>query len=303
LFSSDYQLIDAGAGRKLERFGAHVLDRPAPAAVSARRDPALWEQAVARFERGAGGQGQWTFARTVAPVWAMRCGHLTFELKFAKYGQVGLFPEQMDEWAWIAQQTCAASGTPRILNLFAHTGGSTLAAAAAGAEVTHVDAASSAVAWARRNAEASDLADRPIRWITEDAVKFARRELRRGRKYDAVILDPPSYGHGPHGESWKLQERLAELVELCLDLLSRDRLFVLLTSHSGELATATGLLKGVLTAAPRLRDGGTLSASDMILTAKSGARLHSGACVRWTAQGAAAHTAPRRQPHRSTRDR
>jgi 23S rRNA (cytosine1962-C5)-methyltransferase len=180
----------------------------------------------------------------------------------------------------------AADETLRVLNLFGYTGGSTLAAAAAGAEVTHVDAAQSVVAWARRNVAASGMESAPIRWIADDAPTFMRRELRRGRDYHAIILDPPAYGHGPDGERWKLADHLGELLELCLELTARDRRFLLLTCHSGELAVAEGLLKAAITSVPKLREGGKIEASDLFLTAASGGRLHSGAVVRWLPTGA-----------------
>ena len=306
LFAADqYQLIDFGAGRKLERFGAYVLDRPAPSAVGAtRRDPERWESADARFERDDA-QGRWVFSRTVAPAWPIRCGYIAFDLKFGKFGQVGLFPEQASNWHWIAEQVCAAGQPCKVLNLFAYTGGSTLAAAAAGAEVTHVDAASGVVNWARHNAAASDLADAPIRWIADDAIKFARRELKRGNRYDAVILDPPGYGHGPGGEVWKLVDNLGELMDLCLKLTAVGRQFLLLTCHSGDLATASGLLKGVLQRTPQLRDNGSLEASDLFLPSVAGGRLHCGAAVRWTslARPQPANIARDRRQTRVLRDR
>ncbi len=298
MFSPDqYQLLDFGSGRKLERFGAYVVDRPASAAAgSARRDPEAWAAADVSYQRGDDGQGRWVFNRPLAPAWTVRCGQLVFDLKFSRFGQVGLFPEQAGSWRWIAEQLCAA-GTPcKVLNLFAYTGGSTLAAAGVGAEVTHVDAASSAVAWARRNAEVSRLADAPIRWITEDVLKFARRELKRGQYYDAVILDPPSYGHGPGGETWKLADQLGELLDVCGELTDPDRLFMILTCHSGELAKASGLLKAVLTQAPRLRDGGTMQAADLFLTSAAGGRLHCGAAVRWTSSASSTNPTPQNRP-------
>jgi len=180
------------------------------------------------------------------------------------------------------------AGRPlKVLNLFAYTGASTLAAAAAGAEVVHVDAAANSVAWARRNAQASGLADAPIRWITEDALKFTRRELKRGNKYDAVILDPPSYGHGPRGQAWKLDEHLEELLLLCLELTAEARQFLLLTCHSDEWAKPSSLLKFVVACAPELKSEGQLAAVPMGLVSAAGKRLHCGAALRWSAAVAA----------------
>ncbi len=170
--SQEYQLLDFGAGRKLERFGPYVLDRPSPAAALARRQSDAWEQADARYERAAGQRGKWVFRRALSAAWPIQFGPMTLGLRFTDSGQVGLFPEQAGNWDWIAEQICAADGPIKVLNLFGYTGGSTLAAAAAGAEVTHVDGAGSVVAWARRNVAASRMEEAPIRWITEDAIKY-----------------------------------------------------------------------------------------------------------------------------------
>ncbi|MGD9723861.1 MAG: class I SAM-dependent methyltransferase [Pirellulales bacterium] len=292
--SREYQLLDFGSGRKLERIGAYVIDRPTPAAGAGRpRTPALWESADAKFEREGSPRGRWTFRRQIAAAWPIPFGPMTLGLKFSDFGQVGLYPEQAPNWDWIADRVSAADETLRVLNLFGYTGGSTLAAAAAGAEVTHVDAAQSVVAWARRNVATSGMESAPIRWIAEDAPTFMRRELRRGRDYHAIILDPPAYGHGPDGERWKLADQLGELLQLCLELTARDRRFLLLTCHSGELAVAEGLLKAALTSAPKFREGGKIEASDMFLASAAGGRLHCGAVVRWlpaNATGRAAAT-------------
>ncbi len=281
--SGEYQLLDFGAGRKLERFGPYVLDRPAPgAAEAAPRKFELWPDADATYERGGAQQGRWHFNRLLDESWPVRHGELTLILKFTDSGQVGLFPEQAKNWDWIAEQVRSAGRPLQVLNLFAYTGGSTLAAAAAGAEVVHVDAATSVVAWARANAEASGLADAPIRWIAEDAVKFARRELKRGHRYDAVILDPPGYGHGPRGETWKLEQHLGELLGVCLELTAENRQFILLTCHSGVLATAAGLLKATLEHAGELRNEGSLESRDVVLASAAGGQLPCGSGVRFT---------------------
>jgi 23S rRNA (cytosine1962-C5)-methyltransferase len=250
---NDYQLLDFGDGRRLERFGEIVLDRPCPAAEAFQRaDPDLWKQADARFEGREQQRGQWTDRRELPERWTVSLGSLQFELKRTEFGHLGLFPEQAENWGWIAEQ-CRSAGVPpagsiensslasgnaggtpvlRLLNLFAYTGGSTLAAAAAGAEVVHVDAAKNIVAWARRNAELSGLTEAPVRWIVEDALKFVKRELKRGNRYDTVILDPPSYGHGPHGEVWRLTEHLPRLLDLCAELTAGRPRFMLLTCHT-----------------------------------------------------------------------
>ena len=234
MFDADqYQLLDFGAGRKLERFGAFLLDRYAPPAEDARKsNAAAWQDADARYERTQQDQGRWKPANGLPPTWTINHGELVFELRPTPFGHVGLFPEQAANWDWIAKQVARASRQLRILNLFAYTGGSTLAAAATGAEVVHVDAAKNTVAWARRNAELSGLTEKPIRWLAEDAKKFAERELRRGNRYDAVILDPPSYGHGPKGETWKITRDLHSLLITCAKLTEGRRAFMLLSCHS-----------------------------------------------------------------------
>ncbi len=243
MFAADqYQLLDFGDGRRLERFGPAVLDRPCPAAETfSRANVEAWPLADARFEGREAERGQWTDRGALPERWTVAHGRLCFELKRTDFGHLGLFPEQVENWDWIARQIAAArdegrgargEGTIRVLNLFAYTGGSTLAAAAAGAEVVHVDAAKNIVAWARRNAELSGLAQAPIRWIAEDAMKFVKRELKRGNRYDAVILDPPSYGHGPRGEVWRLSKHLPRLLALSAELTDHRPRFVLLTCHT-----------------------------------------------------------------------
>lgn len=228
-----YQLLDFGGGRKLEQFGHVILDRPSPAAENAKRAAASrWSQADARYRRNSGDSGKWQSAKLLPEAWTIQHAHATFELRPTPFGHIGVFPEQAANWDWIAKQVRRHGDRPKVLNLFAYTGGSTLAAAAAGAEVVHVDAAKNTVAWARRNADLSGLSDAPIRWITEDAPTFANRELRRGNKYNAIILDPPTYGHGPKGETWKINSDLPRLLEVCGQLTQGQLAFILLTCHS-----------------------------------------------------------------------
>jgi 23S rRNA (cytosine1962-C5)-methyltransferase len=256
---SEYELLDFGEGHKLERFGAIIVDRPAPAAVGVRKSRSdVWSQAAARFElhgdpRG-GERGHWVPANALPERWTIAFGPMRLELKPTDFGHLGVFPEQLENWEWIADQIHSAAKPEerlKVLNLFAHTGGSTLAAAITGAEVVHVDSSKSAVGWARRNAELSGLADAPIRWIVEDARRFVHRELNRGNRYDAVILDPPSYGHGPAGETWKLESDLPDLLSACVKLTAGRLEFILLTCHTPDVnpARAKALLTESLTTA------------------------------------------------------
>lgn len=277
-----YQLLDFGGGRKLERYGPHVLDRPSPSAArQTRQHPELWAEAAARYDREP---GRWTCARPIEP-WQVCFGSMALELKLTDSGQLGVFPEQADNWQWIdavVHRALAEGGQMKVLNLFAYTGAGTLAAAAAGAEVVHVDSAAGIVAWARRNAHLCNLDSLPIRWIIEDVVQFVRRERDRGNCYDAVILDPPAYGRGPRGQTWKLQSHLDDLLSMCLELCRGREQFLLLTCHSGPLGRADALLKSMVAQQPRLRAEGELTSGDMWLVSLAGRRLHCGAAVRWS---------------------
>lgn len=295
--TGDYELIDAGDGRRLERFGDAVLDRPCPPADGwPRREPGAWAAAAARFERATDGaitHAGWT-TRDGAPIepWTIRDGGLTIELRLAASGQVGWFPEQAANRRWIGERVRALSTPgrrgsnpdtepPAILNLFGYTGGSTLAAVKAGARATHVDAARTAVAWARRDAELNGLADRPVRWIADDAVAFARREHQRGRRYAGVVLDPPSYGHGAGGHDWRIERDLPALLGHCAALLEPWRgSFIVLTAHSG--AVESDRLGQWLTKAA---GPGELTVDALAIDAASGLRLHLGTSVRWTRRG------------------
>ena len=285
MFSPDqYELLDFGAGRRLERFGELILDRPCPTAEHlAPAHPALWKTADATFARHSEQSGAWTTRRALAERWTIQHGPLAFALKRTEFGHVGLFPEQAANWAWVAAQVGDAirrhGAAPRVLNLFAYTGGSTLAAAAAGAEVTHVDAAKNVVAWARGNAAQSQMAEAPIRWITEEALKFVKRELRRGSVYDAVILDPPSYGHGPRGEVWRLAKHLPRLLELCAELTAAGRRFVLLTCHTPSYDVER--LKRLVAETLGDNPAGKVTGEAMYLRTAAGRALPSGACVKW----------------------
>jgi 23S rRNA (cytosine1962-C5)-methyltransferase len=285
--SSPYDLLDFGDGRKLERFGDIVLNRPSPPADgAAKARPELWTNITARFRGPRTGDGSWAPSpkQWAPPEWHfVHDGPASFRLQLEALpsGQVGVFPEQRGNWDWIAQHAARglAQRPLRVLNLFAYTGGSTLAAAAAGAEVVHIDAAQNIVDRARQNAELSGLADRPIRWIAEDAMKFCQRELKRGNRYDAVILDPPSYGHGPKGEPWKIERDLLPLLKMCGELTSEQRAFVLLTCHSpgiGPAELAAYLAEGIFG-----HCGQPPAAGELFLESSDGRRLPSGTFAHW----------------------
>jgi len=282
----DYELIDFGVGRKLERFGGWVLDRPAAAANVAKARPEVWREATARFEGERAAAGEWAPPVSRWPATEMSIAvplndNSSFRMLLEPLpsGQVGIFPEQRSNWEWLARHAAGSTSRLKALNLFAYTGGSTLAMAAAGAEVVHVDAARSVVTRARQNAEASGLADRPIRWIVEDALKFCRREAKRGNRYDAVILDPPSYGHGPKGEEWTIQRDLLPLLELCGKLTERRPKFVLLTCHSPGLGPAE--LSAYLSEGLFGQCGQPPRTGELYLETTDGRRLPSGVYARW----------------------
>ena len=275
-----YQLLDFGDGRRLERFGPLRLDRPCPSADRvARADPSAWRQADSRFNRTDAKTGDWTSNGHLPERWSIQHGPITFELKRTEFGHLGLFPEQAANWDWIARQVYACSTRPKVLNLFAYTGGSTLAAAAAGAEVTHLDSAKNVVAWARRNAELSGMSDAPIHWVVEDAMKFVTRELKRENRYDAVVLDPPSYGHGCRGEVWRLATDLPRLLGMCAELTAERRRFVLLTAHTPKFSPKR--LKQILSDALGDDEPGTASLQQLVIPAAAGRKLPCGVAVRW----------------------
>jgi 23S rRNA (cytosine1962-C5)-methyltransferase len=223
-----FELVDAGDGRRLERFGEHLVDRPAPGAWFERRAPGEWAPADLRFDREGGWSGHGLAAARDG--WTIRVHDLSMELRPTDAGQVGLFPEHAAMLPWLLERV-AERDQPTVLNLFAYTGLTTLALAQAGAATAHVDAARPAIAWARRNADLNGLADRPIRWLVDDAKAFVAREIRRDRRYDGVVLDPPTYGHGTGGRAWRLKDDLEPLLADIRRLLTPDG-FILLTAHA-----------------------------------------------------------------------
>jgi 23S rRNA (cytosine1962-C5)-methyltransferase len=264
--ADDYALVDAGDGRRLERFGSRLVDRPAPAATEPRRLPDAWAGADLKFDR----HGGWT-GSSLDP-WTIAFEGLTLELRPTEAGQVGLFPEHATAWPWLRERVAERPGS-EVLHLFAYTGATTLALARAGARVAHVDASRPAIAWARRNAELSGLAQRPIRWLVDDAEPFVAREARRGRRYQGLVLDPPAWGHGGR-RAWRLEDRLAELLDGCARLLDRAA-WVLLTAHS--VGWGADRLSDALRVA---FDARNVESGELRLDAESGAVLSLGAFAR-----------------------
>ena len=244
--NDDYELIDSGDGRKFERFGAYTLVRPCSQAMWRPRDAAAWRTATASFDREDG--NRWHGRNALPKEWTIETAGIRFKLGGTDFGHLGIFPEQREQWKWIRAVVSGrikdlkdindnhADNHVSVLNLFAYSGGSTIAAAQGGAEVCHLDAAKGMVQWARENAALNGLQDHPIRWIADDAHKFLRREVRRGRRYDAVILDPPTFGRGANGELYKIERDLQETLGLVRDVLSEKPLFVLFTSHTPGLS-------------------------------------------------------------------
>lgn len=239
---ADYALLDSGGGRKIERYGQHTVVRPEPQCFWLPRDPVAFDQADAVFDpTDEDESGRWRFAGKPIDTFTLGWRDVRFTSRFTPFRHLAFFPEQAANWEWLDDRISTVGlevgrPVPRILNLFGYTGVASLACAAAGAEVTHVDASKKSVAWARENAELSGLADRPIRWIVEDARKYAAREVRRGVKYDGIILDPPKYGRGPTGEVWRLFEDLPALLKDCAALLSDDASFLLLNAYAARIS-------------------------------------------------------------------
>jgi 23S rRNA (cytosine1962-C5)-methyltransferase len=268
---ADYALLDSGAGRKLERYGRYTVVRPEPQCLWRPRLPQqAWDEADAVFDpTDEEDAGRWRFRGKPVESWPLGWGPVRFQGRFTAFRHLAFFPEQAANWAWLDERLRARGGQPRVLNLFGYTGVASLVMAAAGAHVTHVDASKKAVAWARENAELSGLAERPIRWITEDARKYVQREVRRGSRYEGVILDPPKYGRGPGGEVWRLFDDLPELAGLCAELLSEDALFLVLNAYAERISGAA--LAGLL--AERLAGrGGHIEWGELALAEQAGDR-------------------------------
>ncbi len=277
----DYEVLDTSCGEKLERWGDYLLVRPDPQVIwDTPKRHIGWRKRNGHYHRSTKGGGEWEFF-DLPKQWSISYDSLklTFNLKPFSFKHTGLFPEQAANWDWFSEKIRTAGRKVKVLNLFAYTGGATLAAAAAGASVTHVDASKGMVTWAKENAKASGLEEAPIRWLVDDCQKFVEREIRRGNHYDAIIMDPPSYGRGPKGEIWKIEDAIHPLVKLCVKLLSTDPLFFLINSYT------TGLQPAVLAylLGTELRDfHGSVDAKEVGLPVKeSGLVLPCGASGRW----------------------
>lgn len=277
----DYELIDCSGGERLERWGNIVLIRPDPQIIwSTPKNNPLWRKAHARYHRSSSGGGKWEVYKKHPDVWKINFNDLCFQIKPMGFKHTGVFPEQAVNWLFVDEKIRRSKRQLNVLNLFAYTGGATLACANAGAKVCHVDASKGMVQWAKENAAVSGLSDKPVRWIVDDCVKFVQREIRRGNKYDGIIMDPPSYGRGPGGEVWKLEEQLFSLVELCTGVLSDNPEFFLLNSYTTGLSPAVmQYLLGVLV---QNKYGGTLSSDEIGLKAtETGLVLPCGSTAIW----------------------
>lgn len=275
----DYEVLDCSQGEKLERWGDYLLIRPDPQVIwDTPKTLKGWRKCNAHYHRSKKGGGEWEFF-DLPSQWAIHYRDLTFNLKPFSFKHTGLFPEQTANWDWFSEKIRQTGRPVKVLNLFAYTGGATLAAAAAGAAVTHVDASKGMVTWAKENAVSSGLKDAPIRWLVDDCTKFVEREIRRGNHYDAIIMDPPSYGRGPKGEIWKIEDSIHPFIKLCTKLLSDQPLFFLVNSYT------TGLAPAVLTymLSTELKDfGGHVESQEIALpVTSSGLFLPCGASGRW----------------------
>lgn len=276
----DYEVLDTSSGEKLERWGDYFLVRPDPQVLwDTPKKLRQWKKPNGHYYRSSKGGGQWEFF-DLPKIWDIQYKDLKFHLQPFSFKHTGLFPEQAVNWDWFSDKIRKAKKPVKVLNLFAYTGGATLAAAAAGASVTHVDASKGMVNWAKENAQLSGLREKPIRWLVDDCVKFVEREIRRGNHYDGIIMDPPSYGRGPKGEIWKIEEKIYPFIELCTKILSDDPLFFLVNSYTTGLQPA--VLSYMLETQVKAKFGGSVNSDEIGLPVSSnGLILPCGASGRW----------------------
>ena len=276
----EHEVLDTGDGEKLERWGDVILRRPDPQTIWPKADPQMWEKADAVYHRSEKGGGQWEFRKTLPERWTLRWEDLVFYVRPTGFKHTGLFPEQEANWRWMGKILRESGRTDvRVLNLFGYTGGATVACAAAGARVTHVDAAKGMVQWAKENRQLSGLPETSCRWIVEDALAFVRREIRRGNRYDGILMDPPSYGRGPSGEVWKLENELYGLVETCSQALSDEPLFFLINSYTTGFQAS--VLSNMIGKCVTPRYGGRTDSQELCLPVRTGGVLPCGASGRW----------------------
>lgn len=276
----DYEVIDAGDGYKLERWKDIILQRPDPQAIWAKADPELWKNCDAVYERSNSGGGSWTFNKKLPERWTVCYNDIQFFVRPTGFKHTGLFPEQAANWDFMIDEVKNSQNRPKILNLFAYTGGASVALAKAGAHVTHVDAAKGMVQWAKENVSLNDIPSDSMRYIVEDVKKFVLREIRRGNTYDGIIMDPPSYGRGPGGEVWKLEDELQELVSLCAQLLSPNAIFFLLNGYTTGFSQS--VLGNILLREIVAKHGGSVKADELCLPITAGGMLPCGTSARWT---------------------
>jgi 23S rRNA (cytosine1962-C5)-methyltransferase len=279
---TDYELLDTGGGEKLERWGTYILRRPDPQIIwPLEKETGAWLKADGHYHRSASGGGQWDFRTELPERWTITYDRkLMFYIKPTGFKHTGLFPEQAVNWKWMMNKIEGAGRPIKVLNLFAYTGGASVACASAGAEVCHVDASKGVVQWAKENLHLSGLGSRPVRFITDDVFKFVQREQRRGSKYDAIIMDPPSYGRGPNGETWKLEDDLYPFIQTCMSILSDTPLFLLINSYTTGISST--VLQNILTMAMKRKFGGTISSGEIGLPiTHSGLTLPCGILARW----------------------
>lgn len=271
-----YELLDSGDGEKLERYGEVVLRRPDPQALWPKAmEEAEWKKARASY--GGEGKGRWVHKEDVPEHWPIGFGGLNFNIRLSAFKHTGIFPEHKPNWEWMSGIIRDAARPVSVLNLFGYTGGATLAAAKAGAEVCHLDGSKVAINWAKENAKDSGLADKPVRWILDDAALFVKRELKRGHRYDGIVMDPPAFGHGPSGELWKIEDDLVPFIGECVELLSDDPLFLLVNGYaSGYSAVAYGNMIGHF-----LGDRGKMEIGELTIAEKGGRDLPAGIFGRW----------------------
>ncbi len=275
----DYEVLDTGDGEKLERWRDIILRRPDPQAIWPKQKSEIWTRADAHYHRSQKGGGEWEFFKKLPDRWSVRYGTLEFYVRPTGFKHTGLFPEQAVNWDWMAGLIRKSNRPIKVLNLFGYTGGATLACAAAGAKVTHVDAAKGMVQWAGENRKLAKIDETRVRWIVDDAVKFVEREARRGNTYEGILMDPPSYGRGPGGEVWKLENELYPLVAACEKVLARDALFMLINSYTTGLQPA--VLNNMLTMTVARTRSGKVIADEIVLPVTAGGVLPCGASGRW----------------------